>query len=480
LGQCYKTFMVQFDIDLLVTLPSGVGRRDGLQRALRQAIQTGALQPGTRLPSSRVLGADLGMARGTVVDAYDQLAVEGWLTIRPASGTVVADVHLPPGTVTPPGAPAVTVARPVHDLRPGRPEAGSFPRTAWLAATRAAINRAPDSVWNDHHPLGRPELRRALAGYLGRARGVLADPDRLVICAGFTGGLELVASMLPPAAPVAVEATTLPWLRDVLHRHGHLTQPIPIDDGGAVIGALDQFDPPPAAVLVTPAHQYPYGATLVPARRHGLIRWAAHHRALVIEDDYDGEFRYNRQPIGALQALDPDRVVYGGTASKTLAPALRIGWLALPFGLADQIARRTAESTLHCTVPVTDQLTLAELINNGSYDRHVRGMRRHYHRRRDELVARLHAAVPNLIVRGSDAGLHAVLQLPSDTEEAAILAACAHHHIAVTPVHADTSPTLTDGHPAIVVGYSAPAAHAFSGAVDALVHALGEIQSGHG
>lgn len=466
--------MVQFDIDLLLAVPPGVGRREGLQQALRHAIQTGALQPGTRLPSSRALATDLGVARGTVVDAYDQLAVEGWLTIRPASSTIVADVHLPPGGSPPrPTAPGTATLR--HDLRPGRPGIGSFPRTAWMAAARAAIDRAPDSVWDDYHLLGRPELRQALVAYLGRARGVLIDDDRIVICAGFTGGLGLVASLLPAAAPVAVEATTLPWLRDVLHRHGHPTQPIPVDDGGAVIDALDQLDPPPAAVLVTPAHQYPYGATLDPARRHQLLRWAAHHHALVIEDDYDGEFRYDRQPVGALQALDPDRVIYGGTASKTLAPALRIGWLALPSALAEQLTDRNAMSALHCPVPVTDQLALAKLIDNGGYDRHVRRMRRRYHHRRDELVTRLHAGNPNLTVRGTDAGLHAVLQLPPGADEAAALAACDQHHVAVAAVHADAPPALTGGHPAIIVGYATPAAHAFDAAISALTDALAEL-----
>jgi GntR family transcriptional regulator/MocR family aminotransferase len=464
--------MVQLGIDLLLALPDGVGRRDGLQQALRHAIRSGALQPGARLPSSRVLAADLGVARGTVVGAYNQLAVEGWLTIRPASGTVVTAAYRPsPGRALPRLAVA-DPATPRHDLRPGRPEAGSFPRAAWLAATRAAINRASDSIWDARYRLGRPEPRQALAAYLGRARGVLTSPDQIAICAGFAGGLGLVASLLPPAAPVAVEATTLTRLRDVLHCHGHPTQPVPIDDGGAVIDALDQLDPPPAAVLVTPAHQYPYGATLDPARRHQLIRWAARHDALVIEDDYDGEFRYDRQPIGALQALDPDRTIYAGTASKTLAPALRIGWLALPPGLTARLAGLDAVLAQDCPVPVTDQLALAELIDNGGYDRHIRRMRQRYHRRRDELVARLHAGIPDLIVRGTDAGLHAVLQLPSGADEAAVLSACDQHHVSVAAVHTDAITALIDGHPAIIVGYGTPSAHAFDAAISALTSAL--------
>lgn len=471
--------MARVALDLLLAPPPGLGRRAGLQEALRQAIRCGALQAGTRLPSSRVLAADLGLSRGTVVDAYDQLTAEGWLTTRPAAATIVAAApHADPADLSPMAGTAGT-DRLRHDLRPGRPEAGSFPATAWAAAVRTAIARAPDDAWDYGHRTGRPELRRALAIYLGRVHGVLVDPDRIVVCAGFSGGLALLASLLPAGAPVAAEATTLASLRAVLRQHGHPVMPIPVDAHGAVTEVLDQFDPVPAAVLVTPAHQYPVGGTLDPARRHQLLQWARRHHAVVIEDDYDGEFRYDRQPVGALQALDPDRVVYGGTASKTLAPALRLGWLALPPDLADELAGDPSPPSV-CPVSVVDQLALAELIQNGAYDRHVRRMRLRYRRRRDELLRRLDTAAPRATVTGIDAGLHAVVRLPAGTSEAEVLAQCAAHQVAVVGLHGDgpgsSGPDRgngDDGEPqGITVGYGAPAAHAFGPAIDALGHAL--------
>ncbi|MHB1738558.1 MAG: MocR-like pyridoxine biosynthesis transcription factor PdxR [Actinomycetes bacterium] len=474
--------MVQLDLDLLLALPSGAGRRAGLQEALRHAIRTGALRAGTRLPSSRVLAADLSVSRGTVVDAYDQLAAEGWLLTRPASGTLVADVTLTETQSHASQRSAAGRTPPRHDLRPGRPEAGSFPRAAWLAATRSALAQATDEVWDYGHAFGRPELRRAVAEYLGRARGVITDAERIVVCAGFSGGLGLVASLLVPNAPVAVEHTTLAGLRAIIDQHGHPTVSLPVDDHGAVIDALDELRPMPTAVMVTPAHQYPLGASLAPVRRHQLCRWAKNHHAVVIEDDYDGEFRYDRQPVGALQGLDPDRVIYGGTTSKTLAPSLRLGWLALPAAMAHELTERRSSPPRSGPAPVVDQLALAELLGNGGYDRHVRRMRRRYHRRRNELLRRLAADTSGITVAGTDAGLHAVLWLPPGTDEATVLAACANRQIAVDVLHAGTRQTagasLGDERPGIVVGYATPAAHAFSPAIAALTAALADADLG--
>lgn len=306
--------------------PAGPGLRRGLTDALREAVRTGRLTPGTRLPSSRTLAADLGIARNTVADAYADLVAEGWLTARQGSGTRVADRAVVPPADTAPRSRAP--ARPVYDLRPGNPDLASFPRAEWLRAARRALTAAPNDALGYGDPRGRPELRGALADYLARARGVRADTERVLICGGFAHGLTLLATVLRARGvhTVAVESYGLHVHRDLLTAAGLRTGPLPLDAHGT------DPDVPPGtgAVLLTPAHQFPLGMPLHPDRRAAVVDWARRTGGLVLEDDYDGEFRYDRQPVGALQGLDPDRVVHLGTASKSLAPGLRLAWMVLP------------------------------------------------------------------------------------------------------------------------------------------------------
>ena len=315
--------------------PAGPGLRRGLTDALREAVRTGRLAPGTRLPSSRSLAADLGIARNTVADAYGDLVAEGWLTARQGSGTRVAErsVVRPAREAAPPRREP---ARPAYDLVPGRPDLASFPRAAWLKAARRALARAPHEALGYGDPRGRPELRTALADYLSRARGVRADPERIVICSGFSDGLTLLGAVLRRRGlrSVAVESYGLDTHWNLLHRSGLRTSPLPFDGLGT-----DTRDMTGArAVLLTPAHQFPMGVPLHPDRRAAVVAWARRTGGLVLDDDYDGEFRYDRQPVGALQGLDPDRVIYLGTASKSLAPGLRIAWMVLPEELVDEVA----------------------------------------------------------------------------------------------------------------------------------------------
>ncbi|MZE71063.1 PLP-dependent aminotransferase family protein, partial [Streptomyces sp. SID5789] len=357
--------------------------------------------------------------------------------------------------------------RPAYDLVPGTPELASFPRAQWLRAARRALAAAPDQALGYGDPRGRVELRTALAGYLSRARGVHADPDRIVVCAGFLGGLGVLAELLRRRAgnAVAVESYGLPHHRRLLRRAGCGTPPLSFDDRGT----LPPDDPAAAgAVLLTPSHQFPLGLPLLPERRTALIDWARRTGGLVLEDDYDGEFRYDRQPVGALQGLDPDRVVYLGTASKSLAPALRLGWLVLPPALVEEVMDGMAGRT----PGVLDQLTLAEFLGSGDYDRHVRSARLRYRRRRDALVAALAERAPGVRVTGIAAGLHAVLELPPGTERQTVRAA-AWHGLAVHGLsmfrHPDADVPPLD---ALVVGYGTPPDHAWAGALDALCRAL--------
>ncbi|MFD7993216.1 MocR-like pyridoxine biosynthesis transcription factor PdxR [Streptomyces mexicanus] len=446
--------------------PTGPGVRRGLTDALREAVRTGRLAPGTRLPSSRSLAADLGIARNTVADAYADLVAEGWLTARQGSGTRVADRAVTPEQ--PPAArPPRRRTRPLHDLTPGAPDLASFPRGEWLKAARRALATAPHHALGYGDPRGRPELRTALAGYLARVRGVRADPEHILICAGFSHGLRILAEVLRSrgASTVAVESYGLDVHRDLLSAAGLRTCPLPLDERGTDTTRMPQA----AAVLLTPAHQFPMGMPLHPERRAAVTDWARRTGGLVLEDDYDGEFRYDRQPVGALQGLDPDHVVYLGTASKALAPGLRLAWMVLPPSLAEEAAAAKGGSE---TCGVLDQLTLAEFLTSGAYDRHVRSARLRYRRRRDALVDALATRAPGIHPTGIAAGLHAVLRLPPGTE-AAVVQAAAWQGLAVFGLsrfrhERATVPPLD----ALVVGYGTPPDHAWSAALDALCRVL--------
>ncbi|MFB7502161.1 MocR-like pyridoxine biosynthesis transcription factor PdxR [Streptomyces broussonetiae] len=443
-------------VDLHLGPDAGDGRRIGLERALRDAIRDGRLTPGTRLPATRRLAADLGVSRGTAKAAYDQLVAEGYLTARQGSGTRVA--ALPPPAAEPPQAPAHARA-PRFDLRPGSPDVGAFPAAAWLRALRRAIATAPSLAYDYGDPRGRVELRTALSGYLGRARGVIAPPERIVITSGYVQGLALLTRVLD-GATVAMEDPGLPFHREVVRHNGGTVRPVPVDAHGVRPEALGEA----AAVVVTPAHQYPTGVTLHPERRRALGGWARAHGGLIIEDDYDGEFRYDRQPLGALQGMAPGQVVYLGTASKTLGPGLRLGWMVLPPHLVDAVADAKLHSDHH--TETIGQLALAELIDSHAYDRHVRACRLRYRRRRDQLLDRLGT---NRTVRGIAAGLHALVDVP---DEAEALARAETVGLALSTLGDHWHNPGADLPQGLVVGYGTPRERTYPQALEALAKVL--------
>ncbi|RKN33979.1 MocR-like pyridoxine biosynthesis transcription factor PdxR [Micromonospora musae] len=450
---------------------TGSGLRAGLTDALREAIRTGRLVPGTRLPSSRSLAADLGIARNTVADTYAELVAEGWLTARQGSGTRVAKRAEPRGAASAAARARPAQRRPTYGLLPGTPTLAEFPRAEWLKAARRALTTAPNDAFGYGDAHGRVELRTALADYLARARGVYATPDRIVICAGFHHGLTLMAQVLRArrVPALAVESYGLDVYRDLLTSAGLRIPPLYVDEHGARTDDLAGLSGVGAALL-TPAHQYPTGVALTPQRRTAAVDWARATGGLVLEDDYDGEFRYDRQPVGALQGLDPERVVYFGTASKSLAPALRLGWMVLPKDLVPEIV--AAKGEIDYMSSAVEQLTLAEFIASGAYDRQVRSMRVRYRRRRDELVAALAQRAPGVRVTGMAAGLQAVLELPPGTE-ASVVQAAAHRGLAVAPMadfrHELADPGWRSAEPdGLVVNYAAPSDSAWAGALDAL------------
>ncbi|KOG08491.1 MULTISPECIES: PLP-dependent aminotransferase family protein [Streptomyces] len=466
--------------DLHLDLAAAGSRRAALIGALREAVRDGRLAPGTRLPPYRSLAADLGIARNTVADAYTELVAEGWLTARQGSGTRVAEGVAEawltarrdrPGT----GAADTRTLRAdapaavPYDLVQGKPDPGAFPRGAWLASARQALTRAPHEALGVGDPRGRIELRSALSAYLARARGVRTGPERIVVCSGTAHALRLLARVVRTGT-WAVEEYGLPFHRGLLAEAGVSTPPVPVDDEGARVGEIPAGA---GAVLLTPAHQFPTGGPLHPERRAGVLEWARRSGGIVVEDDYDGEFRYDRRPVGAVQGLDPERTVFLGSVSKSLSPALRIGWMCLPTALVDGVVAAKGEREPYASA--VEQLTLADFLDSGAYDRHVRRMRQRHRQRRDRLVTALSERVPSVRVTGIAAGLHAVLELPAGTETAA-LAAAARHGVAVEGLasyrHPDTpDPTHPDG---LVVGYATPPERLYGAALDALCSALAE------
>jgi GntR family transcriptional regulator/MocR family aminotransferase len=464
-----------FGVDLHLELSRAGARRAGLEAALRDAIRDGRLSPGTRLPSTRSLASSLGVARGTVSAAYDQLVAEGYLSARTGSGTVVAAVV---GAANPQRS-AVAAPPPRYDLRPGSPDVSTFPTAEWLRAMRRALSAAPISAYDYGDPRGSLALRTALAAYLGRARGVLAGPDQIVITSGYVQALSLLASVL--GGPVAMEDPGLTFHRDVVRRTGAAVVPLPVDHHGARFDDLGEA----RVAVVTPAHQYPTGVTLHPARRQAAAAWARRTGGLLVEDDYDGEFRYDRQPVGALQGMAPHQVAYVGTAAKTLGPALRLAWLVLPPDLVEPVAHAKRLADVH--TETLGQLALADMIGSHAYDRHVRSVRLRYRRRRDALLARLGSRYP---VSGIAAGMHVLLDLPSPTAEAEVLDRAAAAGLAVGDLtshwHENSRPHETSGpHESIrrherqpdrraglVIGYATPGEGAYLAAVDTLLRVL--------
>ncbi|WP_040807149.1 MocR-like pyridoxine biosynthesis transcription factor PdxR [Nocardia concava] len=467
------------DIDLHLTVDSGAGRRDGLERALREAIRDGRLAAGTRLPSTRTLAAELGVSRGTVSAAFDQLIAEGHLVARQGSGTRVARTA---GAVAAARSTDNARAQPVsirHDLRSGSPDLSRFPTAAWLRASRSALDRAPRDAFGYGDPRGRIELRTALAEYLGRTRGVLATPDRIVITTGVQQALRLMGRVLSASGKsvMAMEDPYITQFHAAVRGSGPTVVPLPVDDDGAQVDRLStaEFDGVHAAV-VTPSHQFPIGSTLSPARRQELAAWArAGH--LVIEDDYDGEFRYDRQPVGAIQGIAPDDVVYLGSASKTLGPGLRLGWMVLPPRWVGPVTEAKLLADHHSET--LGQLTLAELITSHAYDRHIRSSRLRYRRRRDlladRLISRAGRPLTGFTLSGIAAGLHALVRLePAGLGEAEVLTRAAEYGLAIHGL-SDMwwAPAGTEPRPqAIVVGYGSPSDGAYPAALDALVRTL--------
>ncbi len=455
-------------LDLRLDLESGAARRSAVEGALRSAVRSGRLAAGSTLPSTRALASDLGVSRSTVVGAYEQLAAEGYLTAAHGSATRVCDVRPETGDEVEVNLFGPT---PLHDFRPGEPDPSTFPRARWMQSTRRVMRTVADASFGYPDPRGLPELRHVLADHLARTRSVVAATSSLRIVGGFAAGLSFLAETLLQRGVdrIAVEDPMFPFHADLLKIAGLQTVRIPLDPEGIDVERLRAAGA--GAVLVTPAHQYPTGVTMSPARRNELVAWARDNDTWIIEDDYDGEFRYDRRPIGALQGLAPDRVVYAGTASKSLTPALRMGWLVVPEALRRDLLRVTH---MRAGVSALEQLVLADFVERGELDRHVRQMRGRYQARQDALRQMISETAPWLSVGDSAAGLHVMAQLDtSRCDEATVLALAAAASVGLSGLATDhRSNAAGQG---FAIGFSRPPEHHFRTALERLAEVLRKL-----
>ena len=444
-------FQTNLAWDTLLELGEG---RDGplharLSGALRDAIRDGRLPAGSALPPSRTLAGDLGCSRWVVTETYAQLAAEGYLDARVGSGTRVRPLgqHEEAGRSPPAVAPA---RAPRIDLAPGLPDLRSFPLARWVAALRSVTSTLPYAELGYPDPAGHPRLRQVLAGYLARVRGAQADPAQVTICRGVTDATHRVGQALRAAGIGAVAVEDPGWhrLRQAAVAAGLRVVPVPVDGQGLRVGDLEDH-PDVRAVIVSPTHQFPTGVVLSAERRGALLAWARRVDGLILEDDYDAEFRYDRRPVGTIQGTDPSRVALLGSLSKTLSPALGIGWVATPPTWTGPFRATVGPPATPSTL---DQLSFAEFLQTGAYDRHLRAARKRYRLRRDRLVSGLAERLPGARLLGVAAGLHLLVLLDDPVDGAAVVSRAATRDMRVANLDTYRVRDDTFG-PGLVLGY---------------------------
>jgi GntR family transcriptional regulator / MocR family aminotransferase len=464
--------------ELFLRLDRSAGQplRAQLESSLREAIRDGRLRSGERLPSSRELARELGVSRGMVQDCYGQLLAEGYLTSRGGSATRVAEIEERSAPLASTPASETGGRALIADFRSGVPDLSSFPRTDWAWAVRQACGEVASADLGYGDPRGSVVLREVLAGYLRRVRSAAADPRQMIVSTGMAQGLNLVLRALIRERGVSCVAFEDPGygtaradetVRAAMAM-GLRVAYVPVDSEGLVVSALAVSGA--QAVVVTPAHQSPTGVVLSAARRHALVDWARRAGGYVLEDDYDSEFRYDKEPVGTLQGLAPDQVFLLGTASKALAPAVRLGWVHAPAALAGAVAGEKEMSDRGSST--IDQVALATLLTSGRYDRHLRRMRTVYAARRAALVAAFTAHAPGVRLAGLAAGFHAVAPLPPGADEAAVIAAARERRVGLYGIGEYRGVADAAAPPALVVGFGNVGERAIEPAIGAVADLL--------
>ena len=420
-----------------------------LTAGLRDAIAGHRLAAGARLPATRVLAADLKISRGVVVEAYQRLIDEGLATGRTGDGTHVTDISgrsdmphdrrrtLDALRLPFPPPPGIDI-----DLSPGVPDLSAFPRAQWLRAEKSVLDEITSSDLGYGDPGGTPKLRAELIAWLRRTRGIRAEADDIIVVGGVAQALALLAQTLRQAGvtAAAIEDPGSRGARDQIAHWGVRPEPVPVDEQGIRVDLITQD-----AAVLTPAHQFPTGVVLSPARRRALLDWGG----LIVEDDYDAEHRYDRAPVAALQGSAPERVAYAASVSKSLAPGMRLGWLIAPRRLQPALLQAKHDSDLGN--PALPQLVLARLLASGDYERHLRLVRSRQRRRRDALLAGLARHLPQARVTGVAAGLHLLILLDGD-EDTVLAQRAAAHGVLVHPLSWHRQ---QPGPPGLVLGYAA-------------------------
>ncbi|WP_202805718.1 PLP-dependent aminotransferase family protein [Actinopolymorpha alba] len=448
-----------------------------LTRALRTAIRDGVLAPDSALPPSRALAADLGCSRWVVTQAYEQLIAEGYLAGRTGSATRIRrlDPQDRPADV-PEGRRQVRpeLPTPRYDLAPGLPDLREFPRRRWADAIQSQLTTLPHTELGYPERSGAPRLREVLAAYLRRVRGADAQPADVTVTSSVTSGVTALCRVLRARGinRIAVEDPGWTRLRQAVADLGVELVGIPVDADGLVVDALVR-QPDVRAVLLTPAHQFPTGAVLAPERRAALLAWVRGVDGVILEDDYDAEFRYDRRPVGTLQGVEPRHVALFGSLSKTLSPALGIGWMVTPRAWTSMLRDDTKALP---SPPLLDQLAFTQFLESGGYDRHLRASRQRYRRRRDALVGAIGTQLPDSTLSGAAAGLHLVLQLDPATPADAVVTGAAAAGVKVADL--DTYRLSPDpSAPALVLGYGNLPDGAVHPAVSRLAEAVRSARS---
>jgi DNA-binding transcriptional MocR family regulator len=461
------------------------GRADWLAARLRQAIADGRVPIGDRLPATRLLAADLGVSRGVVTEAYQRLAEEGHVAGRGRAGTLVvaappapppAPAAVPTPSVLFPPVPgsdifdAVRAAPARIDLTPGVPDLAAFPRADWLRAERTVLRHLAAADFGYGDPCGAPPLRRAVAAWLARSRGIAVDPAEVIIVAGVSQALGLLAQALGAAGVhrIAVEDPGSLGVRQHLNNWGVDTPPVAVDDAGLRVDELAASGVP--AVMLTPAHQFPTGVVLDGERRRQLLGWAR-AGGLVIEDDYDAEHRYDRPPVPALRGQLPERVCYAGSVSKLLAPALRVGWLLVPAWHREAVVAAKRNADLGNAV--LPQLVLAELMTSGALERQLRLLRRRHVRRRDAMIAAVSRHLPGATVHGAAAGLHLMITVDDAVADNELATALLARGVKVQPLSWHCQRPYRPG---LVLGYAANSGSDIEEGVAAIAAALRSVR----
>jgi GntR family transcriptional regulator/MocR family aminotransferase len=445
-----------------------------LHTALLAAVLEGQLPAGRKLPSSRLLARELGVARNTVIEVYETLCAQGCLESRHGSGTYVADlsaerpVDMPrpaPSAQAAPLAPALSARGRalVDDARvfprqwgafmPGVPDVTEFPTRIWARLHNRHWNSASPERLSYAPVGGLPELRAALAEHLRTARSVACEPEQIVITTGIHQSVDLTARLLAdPGDTVWLEDPCYWGLRKSLQSLGLALQAVPVDAEG-LNWAAASAEPPPRFVIATPSHQYPLGMVMSLGRRQALLEYCRAHGSWIIEDDYDSEFRYGTRPITSLQGLDRNGIViYVGSFSKTLFPGLRLGYIVAPMHLAGAFAKGVAE--LYREGQLQQQAMLADFITEGHFGAHIRRMRGLYSRRRQALLEAIRAEFGDrLEVTGDNAGLHLILRLPAQVDDQAVARDAFEANIATRPLSSYYH-TASERCPGLLLGYA--------------------------